>query len=82
MKEELGIRGSRNEGNDVYAYCIGCSPQEVVDNHCLHLAHLHDKVSESNKRIPILCMIPKFHKRPHKYRFIAGASNATTKKTL
>ena len=25
-------------------------------------------------------MIPKFHKRPYKYRFIAGASNATTKR--
>ena len=24
-------------------------------------------------------MIPKFHKRPYKYRFIAGTSNATTK---
>ena len=24
-------------------------------------------------------MISKFHKRPYKYRFIAGASNATTK---
>ena len=25
-------------------------------------------------------MIPKFHKRPHKYRFIGGTSNATTKR--
>ena len=41
---------------------------------------LHDKVSDSNKRIPKLFMIPKFHKRPYKYRFIAGASNTTTKK--
>ena len=25
-------------------------------------------------------MIPKFHKRPFEYKFIAGASNVTTKK--
>ena len=26
------------------------------------------------------CLIPKFYKRPYEFRFIAGASNATTKK--
>ena len=25
-------------------------------------------------------MIPKFHRRPFEYKFIAGASNVTTKK--
>ena len=78
IKEELGIRG-RIEGNDAYTYCRGSSPQEIVDNQCIQLERLH-KVSDSNKRIPKLFMIPKFHKRPYKYRFIAGASNATTKR--
>ena len=27
-------------------------------------------------------MIPKFHKGPYKYRFIADASNATTKRLV
>ena len=80
IKEELGIREGRIEGNDVYAYCRGSSPQEIVYNQCMQLERLHDKVSDSNKRIPKLFMIPKFHKRPYKYRFIAGASNATTKR--
>ena len=53
---------------------------EIVDNQCLQLERLHDKVSDGNKRIPKLFMIPKFHKRPYEYRFIAGASNATTKR--
>ena len=80
IKEELGIREGRIEGDDVYAYCRGSSPQEIVDNQCMQLEQLHDKVSDSNKRIPKLFMLPKFHKRPYKYRFIAGASNATTKR--
>ena len=80
IKEELGIREGRIEGNDVYAYCRDSSPQEIVDNQCMQLERFHDKVSDSNKRIPKLFMIPKFHKRPYKYRFIAGASNATTKR--
>ena len=78
IKEELGIRGSRIEGNDVYAYCRGSSSQEIVDTQCIQLERFYDKVSDSNKRIPKLFMIPKFHKRPYKYRFIAGASNTTT----
>ena len=66
--------------NDVCAYCKGSSPQEIGDNQCIQLEQLHDKVSDSNKRTPKLFMIPKFHTRPYKYRFIAGVSNATTKK--
>ena len=46
----------------------------------MQLERLHDKVSDNSKRIPKLFMIPKFYKRPSKYRFIAGASNATTKR--
>ena len=42
MKEELGIREGRVEGDDIYAYCIGSSPQEVVDK-CIQLEHLYDK---------------------------------------
>ena len=46
----------------------------------MQLERLHDRVSDCNKRILKLFMVPKFHKRPYKYRFIAGASNATTKR--
>ena len=31
IKEELGIREGRIGGNDVYGYCRGSSPQEIVD---------------------------------------------------
>ena len=66
-------------GNDVYAYCRNFSPQEVIDDQCAQLEHLHGKDSDSNKRIPKLFMLPKFHKRPYNYRFIARAINATAK---
>ena len=36
----LGIRGGRIESNDVYAYCRGSSPQEIVDNQCMQLERL------------------------------------------
>ena len=80
FKEELGIKGGRIEGSDVYAYCRGSSPQEIIDNQCILAERLHDEVSDSNKRIPKLFMIPKFHKKPYKYKFIAGASNTPTKR--
>jgi hypothetical protein len=35
--------------------------------------------AEPNTQIPVLYGIPKLHKKPPKYRYIAGASNATTK---
>ena len=63
IKEELGIRGGRVTGNDVYAFCLGSSPQEIVNDQCLHLDRYHSKVAESDKRIPKLFMIPKFHKK-------------------
>ena len=80
IKDELGIRGDRVLGNDVYAFVRDSSPQEIVNNQCQQLENLHRVVSEKNRTIPKLYMIPKFHKRPYKYRFIAGASSATTKK--
>ena len=45
----------------------------------MQILSLHDKVSHSNKRICKLFIIPRFHKKPYQRRFIAGASNATTK---
>ena len=79
MKNELGIRDNRVEGNDVYTYCENQSVEEIINEQCNNLETLHKKVRESNKNIPKLFMNPKFHKRPYKYRFIAGASKAITK---
>ena len=79
MKNELGIRDDRVEGNDVYTYCKNRTVEEIINEQCNNLETVHKKVRESNKNIPKLFMNPKFHKRPYKYRFIAGASKAITK---
>ena len=79
IKEELGIRNGRVEGNDVYAHVLNSSPQDVVNNQCHQIADLHGVVTENNRKIPKLFMIPKSHKRPYKYRFITWACSATTK---
>ena len=63
----------------MYAYCGNCSSQVVIDDQCTQLEHLHSKVSYSNKRLPKMFMLPEFHKRPYKYRFIAGPSIAANK---
>ena len=54
MKNELGIREGRVEGNDVYAYCENLSINEIVDEQCNNLERFHNKVNDNNKNIPKL----------------------------
>ena len=79
IKNELGIRNNRVEGNDVYAYCENLTVEEVIEEQSNNLKRIHKEVNVSNRNIPKLFMNPKFHKRPYKYRFIAGASKAITR---
>ena len=79
MKNELGIRDNRVEGNEVYRHCNNFSIENKIDEQCNNLEELHKEVNANNRNIPKLFMNPKFHKRPYKYRFIAGASKAVTK---
>ena len=79
IKNELGITNNRVEGNGVYSYCENYSVQDIVDSECERLERFHGEVKANNRKIPKLFMNPKFHKRPYKYRFIAGASKAISK---
>ena len=79
IKKELGIRGNIIEGNDVYTYCEHSSVQDIINSQGMQLEQFHRDVKVENRKIPKLFMNPKFHKRPYKYRFIAGASKAITK---
>ena len=36
-------------------------------------------IKEVDKNIPLLYWVSKQHKNPYKFRFIAGATNCTTK---
>ena len=79
MKNELGIGHNGIEGNEVYVPCNNSSIDDTIEEQCNNIERIHKDVNINNKNIPKLFMNPKFHKRPYKYRFIAGASNAVTK---
>jgi len=82
MNKELGIEVNHNritvKGNSVY---------EPADTDFEALMSKHGKIcksfnlslSEANKKIPKLFANPKLHKIPYKFRFIAGATESSTK---
>ena len=83
IKKELGISGNllnRNiRGNSVYEIQNDLNVNDLIIEHCDMNKVLDVKLSDKNKCIPKLYMILKFHKKPYKYRFIAGAKSSTTK---
>ena len=50
MKNELGIRDNRVEGNDVYAYCENLTIDEIVEEQCSNLERFHKTVDDSNRK--------------------------------
>ena len=83
IKKELGISGNllhKNVlGNSVYEIQNNLNINDLINDHSTKNSDLDVKLSDRNKCVPKLYMIPKFHKRPYKYRFISGAKFATTK---
>ena len=83
IKKELGISGNIShknvQGNSVYEIQNNLDINDLIDEHTTNNSDLDIKLSDRNKCVPKLYMIPKFHKRPYKYRFISGAKFATTK---
>ena len=68
--------------------CIGNTTYQPVNRTHTDIKNNHNEiminefnitVTEENKRIPKIFWNPKLHKTPYKARFIAGASNCTTK---
>ncbi len=83
IKKELGIKGNilyKNIcGNSVYEIQKDLNIDHLINDHTKINLTFDIKLSDKNKCISKLYMLPKFHKRPYKYRFIAGAKFATTK---
>ena len=80
LLKELGFNDSFQPiGNVTY------SPQqdnkeEIIERHCKELSNIFKiDTTENNKILPKLFWIPKLHKNPYKFRFIAGARSCTTK---
>jgi len=80
LKKELGIDNiSGIKGNAVYLP-VNKNTSDIIDSQKYELQKNYNiKISDKDSSIPLLFWIPKLHKNPYKSRFIAGASNCTTK---
>ena len=80
--KELGIdsRTFTSVGNITYLPSSD-SEVEVISTHCNQLqSNFKISCSDIDRRLPRIFWLPKLHKNPYKFRFIAGARNCTTKK--
>ena len=83
MCKELGLvltpNGVQLIGNDVYSPCT-VEESDVVKRHervCVQMTK--NSIADEDKKLPVLHALPKMHKTPYKYRFIAGARNCSTR---
>jgi len=79
---ELGIDISTSNisGNDTYGP-EQILAQNVIEQHTTIMkSEFKLSVCEKDRKLPKLYWIPKFHKTPCKFRFIAGARQCTSKK--
>lgn len=66
-------------GNTTY-HPVVRTEDDIITSHCDTLSREFGiEVTDENKCIPRIFWNPKLHKTPYKARFIAGASNCTTK---
>ena len=83
LNKELGVKMQQQdivfEGNEVYTP-TNLTEDELIDRHERATEkYTHKPLEKENKCMPKLWASPKFHKKPVKFRFIAGAKYASTK---
>ena len=81
LLRELGIDTVTftGKGNSTFVPCHK-SLQDIISEHQEVLVNnFNIKSKEVNLCIPRLFWIPKLHKNPYKYRFIAGARQCSSK---
>ncbi len=80
--KEMGINYINNtwlaEGNAVYKP-TGYMMEQLISSHDIMSAQLGVNLDEKNKTLPNIFAIPKLHKNPYKFRFIAGARKSSMK---
>ena len=84
MCNELGV--SKNSatdcweanGNAVYSP-LHHTENQLISEHELQSSNFGVDVTAENKTLPIIYGIPKLHKNPYKFRFIAGACKSSVK---
>ena len=81
LLEELGFDlSSLNPIGNITYKPENISESEILNKHLKDLlAMFQIKCTDKDIRLPKLFWIPKLHKNPYKFRFIAGARHCTTK---
>ena len=82
LSKELGIQlelGSMKiNGNHTYKP-VNDPGDDIIAQHISFAKIFGVTITELNKKLPQLYCIPKLHKNPYKFRYIAGARHASTK---
>ena len=81
LLKELGfdLQSFQPIGNVTYSPCSSLVP-DIVNNHCDQLKNQFNiSCPKDDTKLPKLFWVPKLHKNPYKFRFIAGARKCTTK---
>ena len=81
LLKELGFDLNNLEPKGNITYAIDHRKIEnIISQHCDDLYNLFKiRCKEENKKVARLYWLPKLHKTPYKFRFIAGARHSTTK---
>ena len=84
MCKELGLCVKPNgeweiKGNEVYTPILDMSAANIMNSHFDIVRKFNLKVSDEDEILPKLFAIPKLHKMPYKFRFIAGARHSSLK---
>ena len=79
LAKELGINSTGPSiGNNTYQKCDS-SELDIVNSHISFLAKYGIVPDDKNQTLPGIYWLPKLHKVPYKFRFIAASSKCTTK---
>jgi hypothetical protein len=80
IAQELGYDPLTGEckGNEVYEY-VGASKTDILYRHSSLLKRYGYTMEEEDNTLPKIFAIPKLHKNPYKFRFIAGARKSSIK---
>ena len=79
LAKELGVSSNGPSlGNATYETCSD-NEMNIVRDHISFLSKYGIVPDDKNHSLPSMYWLPKLHKDPYKYRFIAASSKCTTK---
>lgn len=84
LAKEMGLSAIGNQkfachGNNVYEPMLNTEPNTLIKQHIDISLKYGVTVPESDNKLAKIFCVPKLHKTPYKFRFIAGAKNCSTK---